>query len=107
MLENIKDKQPQKIERCRYFLADRGYDSTDLIEWLTTEGAAPIIDIRNMWQGEENRQFGDTDLAYNYKGKVNYVPEKGEAIYYPAGISQGKDPCRGEKRFSKTLCLRR
>lgn len=80
MLENIKDRHPQKIERCRYFLADRGYDSTDLIEWLTTEGVAPIIDIRNMWQGEETRQFGDTDLVYNYKGKVYFVPEKGEAI---------------------------
>lgn len=80
MLENIKDRHPQKRERCRYFLADRGYDSTDLIGWLTTEGVAPIIDIRNMWQGEETRQFGDTDLVYDYKGKVYYVPEKGKPI---------------------------
>lgn len=80
MLKNTKDRQSAKIERCRYFLADRGYDSTVLIEWLTTEGAAPIIDIRNMWQGEETRQFEDTDLVYDYKGKVYFVPEKGKAI---------------------------
>lgn len=80
MLDNIKDKHPQKIERCRYFLADRGYDSTNLIEWLTTEGVSTIIDIRNCWQGEETRQFRNTDLIYNYKGKVFFVPEKGEPI---------------------------
>ena len=80
MLENIKDKYPRKIERCRYFLADRGYDSTDLIEWLTTEGVSPVIDIRNCWKGEETRQFGSTDLIYDYKGKVYFVPETGEPI---------------------------
>lgn len=80
MLETIKEKYPQKIERCQYCLADRGYDSTDLIEWLTAEGTAPIIDIRNMWQGEETKQFGDTDLIYDYKGKVYFVPESGEPI---------------------------
>lgn len=80
MLENMKDRQAWKVKKCRYFLADRGYDSTGLIEWLTAEGAAPIIDIRNMWQGEESRQFGNTDLIYDYKGNVYFVPEKGEPI---------------------------
>ena len=66
---------------CKYFLADRGYDSTKLIQWLTTEGAAPIIDIRNLWKGEETRQFKNTDIVYNYKGKVYYISENtGETI---------------------------
>ena len=63
------------MNRCKYFLADRGYDSTKLIQWLTTEGAAPIIDIRNLWKGEETRQFKNTDIVYNYKGKVYYIVE--------------------------------
>lgn len=80
LLEGIKENRPEKLERCRYFLADRGYDSTDLIQWLETKGVSPIIDIRNCWQGEETRQFGNTDLIYDYKGKVYFVPEKGEPI---------------------------
>lgn len=80
LLENMKEKHSGKIEKCRYFLADRGYDSTNLIQWLTTEGISPVIDIRNCWQGEETKQFKDTDLIYNYCGKVYYVPETGEPI---------------------------
>lgn len=81
ILDNIKQKYPEKLNRCKYFLADRGYDSTKLIQWLTTEGAAPIIDIRNLWKGEETRQFKNTDIVYNYKGKVYYIVEAtGETI---------------------------
>ena len=72
---------PEKLNRCKYFLANRGYDSTKLIQWLTTEGAAPIIDIRNLWKGEETRQFKNTDIVYNYKGEVYYISEAtGETI---------------------------
>lgn len=53
--EKLKEKYSQKTEKCEYFLADRGYDSTDLIQWLTTEGMSPIIDIRNCWQGGGNK----------------------------------------------------
>ena len=63
---------PEKLNRCKYFLAYRGYDSAKLIQWLTTEGAAPIIDIRNLLKGEETRQFKNTDIVYNYKGKVYF-----------------------------------
>ena len=63
------------MNRCKYFLADRGYDSTNLINWLTTENIAPIIDIRNCWKVEETRQFKDTDIVYNYRGKVYYIEE--------------------------------
>jgi len=80
LLEGIKENRPEKLERCRYFLADRGYDSTDLIQWLETKGVSPIIDIRNCWRGEETRQFGNTDLIYDYKGRVYFVQEKGEPI---------------------------
>ena len=51
-----------------------------MIEWLETEGVSPIIDIRNCWKGEETKQLGNTDIIYDYKGKVYFVPEKGEPI---------------------------
>ena len=39
----------------------------------------PVIDICNHWKdGEETRQYRDTDLVYDYKGSVWYVDEKGK-----------------------------
>ena len=96
MLGTIKETYPPKIERCQYFLADRGYDSTDMIDWLTTEGVSPIIDIRNCWQGEETRQFLETDLIYDYKGKVSFVPERGDPIEL---LYRGYDKSRDCQRY--------
>ena len=96
LLETIKEKHTEKMDRCEYFLADRGYDSADLIQWLTTEGISPIIDIRNCWQGEETKQFKDTDLIYNYCGKVYYVSETGEPIEL---VYRGYDKSRDSHRY--------
>lgn len=92
----MKEKESQKIKKCRYFLVDRGYDSTELIEWLETEGAAPIIDIRNMWQGDETKQFKDTDLVYRYNGKVYFADEKGKAVEL---IYKGYDKSRNSSHY--------
>jgi len=96
MLERIKENQPQKLEKCKYFLADRGYDSTNLIEWLETEKISPIIDICNKWKEEKTRQFKDTDLVYDYKGKVYFVPEKGKPIEL---LYRGYDKSRKCQRY--------
>lgn len=96
LLKKAKEKYPKKLDRCDYFLADRGYDSTDLIQWLTAEEISPIIDIRNMWRGEETKQFKDTDLIYNYKGKVYFVPETGEPIEL---LYKGYDRSRDSHRY--------
>lgn len=96
LLEKMKEKEPYKIEKCRYFLADRGYDSTDLIEWLETEDIAPVIDIRNMWQGDETKQFKETDLVYSFNGKVYFVDEKGNPIEL---IYKGYDKSRNSSRY--------
>lgn len=96
LLEGIKQKRPQEIRKCRYFLADRGYDSTELIEWLETAGISPVIDIRNMWKGDETKQFRDTDLVYSFNGKVYYVNEKGEQIEL---IYKGYDKSRNSSRY--------
>ncbi len=37
LLKKMKEKKPQKIKKCRYFPVNRGYDSTELIEWLETD----------------------------------------------------------------------
>lgn len=96
LLEKIKEKYPEKLEKCRYFLADKGYDSMELIEWLTTEGTAPVIDIRNMWKGDETKQFKDTDIVYDYKGKVYYITDSGEKIEL---VYKGYDKSRDSHRY--------
>ena len=96
LLDNIKEKYPEKLEKCRYFLADKGYDSTELIEWLTTEGISPVIDIRNMWQRDETKQFKATNIVYNYKGKVYYITDSGKEIEL---LYKGYDKSRDSQRY--------
>lgn len=96
LLGKMKGKYPQKTGRCRYFLADRGYDSAALIKWLETEDIAPIIDIRNMWQGDEMKQFKDTDLVYSFNGKVYFVDERGTPIEL---LYKGYDKSRNSSRY--------
>lgn len=96
LLDNIKEKYPEKLEKCRYFMADKGYDSTELIEWLTTEGVSPVIDIRNMWQGDETKQFKDTNIVYDYKGKVYYITDNGKEIEL---VYKGYDKSRDSQRY--------
>lgn len=96
LLDEVKEKHPKRIEKCRYFLADRGYDSTTLIEWLDTEDIAPVIDIRNCWQGDKTKQFKNTDLVYTYNGKVYFVNEYGEKIEL---LYRGYDKSRDCNRY--------
>lgn len=81
LLKKIKQEKPEILDTCQYFMGDKGYDSTKLIEMLEGEGIVPIIDICNKWKdGEETHQYRDTDLVYNYKGEVWYIDEKGKKI---------------------------
>ena len=77
-------------------LADKGYDSTELIEWLTTERISPVIDIRNMCQGDETKQFKDMNIVYNYKGKVYYITDSGKEIEL---LYKGYDKSRDSQRY--------
>jgi len=69
LLEEIEKVHEEWLEACRYFLGDKGYDSSKIILQLEGKGVKPIIDIRICWKdGEETYQYRDTDLIYNYKG---------------------------------------
>ena len=69
MLDNIKEKYPKKLEKCRYFLADKGY---------------------------ETKQFKDTNIVYNYKGKVYYITDSGKEIEL---LYKGYDKSRDSQRY--------
>jgi len=64
---------------AKYMLLDRGYDSTEMIRAIKGAGIVPVIDIRNCWKdGEETKQYKDTEIVYNYKGDVFFVDDEGK-----------------------------
>jgi hypothetical protein len=79
-LEKIVGAFPDwQKERAYAIMADRGYDSTELIKYLKDAGIIPVIDIRNCWKdGEETRQYKNTDIVYDYAGQVYYVDDAGK-----------------------------
>ena len=113
LLGNMKEKTPERLESCHYFLGDKGYDSGKLIRVPEGENIIPVIDIRNCWKdGEETHQYRDTNLVYNYKGDVWYVEENGEKIKMQyRGYDKGTDslrygfhPGRNDKRIFRIKC---
>jgi len=45
----LKIMDEEKLEICKYLLADKGYDDTKIIEYLEKKDINPIIDICNKW----------------------------------------------------------
>lgn len=68
-------------DKIKALMADKGYDSTNLIIFLKENGISPVIDIRNQWSKDEpTKQYKDTDLVYTHDGIVSIVLEDGEMI---------------------------
>lgn len=77
----LKSMHEEQLERCKYLMADKGYDDTKIIEYLEGKGIAAIIDICNKWKdGEKTKQYKDTDIVYTYDGKVYYTNDEGKEI---------------------------
>lgn len=52
-----------------------------MINAVKDAGMVPVTDIRNCWKdGEETKQYKNTNIVYNYKEEVFYVDDKGENI---------------------------
>jgi len=88
----------------KHLLLDRGYDSGDMIQTVKGMGIAPVVDIRNCWKdGEETKQYKNTDIVYNYKGEVFYaVQDKDEedGIRYDKMKYEGYDKQKKCLRYS-------
>ena len=113
LLEKIEQEYTEWLKNCKYFLGDKGYDSSKIINWLRGKGIVPIIDIRNCWKdGEETHQYRDTNLVYNYKGTVWYVEEDGsrtELLYKgydkrTDSLRYGFKPQKQDKRIFRIKC---
>ena len=95
-LEKMKQEHPERLEKCKHFIGDKGYDSSKLIKMLEDNDIMPIIDIRNCWKGEDlTCQNRDTDLVYDYQGNVWCVKDDGnlEKLLY-RGHDKGTDSLR-------------
>lgn len=78
---HINMLSPKLREKIKVLMADKGYDSTDMIIFLKETGISPVIDIRNQWsKDEKTKQYKDTDLVYTYDGKVSIVLDDGTTI---------------------------
>jgi hypothetical protein len=56
LVEKLKARHPELIERAKYLSADKGYDSKDNNQDLYDEyGIRPVVDIRSTWQEEPDR----------------------------------------------------
>lgn len=81
--------------RMQYFLADKGYDDTDLIERLEEKDVTVLIPNRHTWRDETTRQYLETDLIYDQYGKVYYVDDNGkEHLLRYAGYDKHTDSLR-------------
>lgn len=73
LIEKLQIDQPDIIENCKYLSADKGYDDGKLIVKLGQKpfDIIPVIDKRNMWKTDTERQVpGYENAYYNEKGEV-------------------------------------
>ena len=81
MIDDLAKHHSVLMGRCKEFTADRGYDDSKLIIKLwDMYGIKPVIDIRNLWRGNEpTRLLADyPNVAHDYKGTIYcYCPVRG------------------------------
>ncbi len=83
LVENIKEKHSEIIERAKELSGDRGYDSEENNKVLLDKyGIKPIIDIRDMWKSEKGDRKKEEkvtrplyenkvdNIVYDYRGTV-------------------------------------
>jgi hypothetical protein len=100
LLEKLLEERPHVLKRCKYLMADRGYDDTELILWLRNTkdvGVKSVIDKRDMWRVDTEKEVPDHEnMYYDEHGEVYcYSKEHGERHrMIPAGYDKERDALR-------------
>jgi hypothetical protein len=97
LLEKVEKERPGIPERCEYFTADRGYDDTELILWLKERGIKSVIDKRDMWRSDTEKELPcRKNMYYDEHGEVYcYSEEYGERHrMIPCGYDRERDALR-------------
>jgi hypothetical protein len=82
LLKTLAADHPDLVDRCDYFLGDKGYDSTKYhVDLWDDHKIKGVIDIRDQWKdGEQDRIVtGLRNVTYDYCGTVYcYCMKSGE-----------------------------
>lgn len=82
LIKSLARSHPDLIDRCDYFLGDKGYDGTRYhAELWDAHAIKSVIDIRNQWKdGEQDRIVtGQQNVTYDHRGAVYcYCMQSGE-----------------------------
>lgn len=84
MIDQIEERNPEILVRCRNFCGDKGYDNHAMISKLWDDhGINPIIDTRMLWKDTETdptRAYDRYDgVIYDQKGNVYCIsPDFGD-----------------------------
>ena len=76
IFDNFKARHPDILDRSRYFIADKAYDSAPMQRKLFRDhNIVSIIKVRSMWKdGEATKQVpGFENIVYDYKGKISCI----------------------------------
>lgn len=99
LIESLLETRPHIIKRCKYLMADKGYDSTELMKLLSENGIHPVIDKRIMKKDEPEQEVPGS-------GGHRYYDEKGNVYCYSQNtgsrhrmIPCGYDRERSAQRF--------
>ena len=93
----LKEERPEIINKAKYLMGDKGYDDTELIEWLKGEDVRAVIDKRSMWKAQAEKEVpGYEDAYYDEAGNVYcYTPDKGvRRMMTPNGYEKERDAAR-------------
>ena len=97
LLEHLKENRPDVLVRAKHFMGDRAYDDTELIRYLKGLGIKAVIDKRDMWRNETEKEVpGYKGIYYNERGEVFcYAPKYGERHEMrPNGYDSERDSLR-------------
>jgi hypothetical protein len=97
LFEHLEENRPEVFNRIRHCMGDRAYDDTELIKYLKGFGIKAVIDKRDMWRDEFEREVpGYEGRYYNERGEVFcYSAKSGERHeMLPAGYCAERDSLR-------------
>ena len=73
LIKKLDDRHSELIDNCGVLTGDKGLDDTKLIQSLWDDyDIKPVIDIRNMWKGNEKTKLinSQENIVYDYQGNV-------------------------------------
>lgn len=83
MKKLIKQLPLYVMKKMKVVAFDRGYDSTDFLNFIRSYDVTPIIDKRMMRKGDPLRQYKDLNVFYTDAGEVFYIDDNGGSQINP------------------------